>query len=351
MKPDQLPVVSFYRAFGWRLLILFAMIGILMVASNVSIGAIGQGLALSLVGVGVYISFRVLDFPDLTVDGAFPIGGAVAAVLITSGTAAEWGLPAAFLAGALTGLCTALIYLILKIDGLLASIIVITGTYTIVLRTMGRSNIPLLNVRTILEPYVAPVDKFLIATFGKDAHRFTNNVIQIIVFSVVVLFVLLALNWFLHTEIGLTLRATGKNRQMVRALGVDDRFMMALGLMLSNGLVGLAGALVVQQQGFADVQMGVGMIVRGLASVMIGEVLLRPRAVGQAIVSVTIGMIVFEVLRAWVFSALDLAAQDIRLVSALVVLAALAAPNISTRWRAWRHRRRLNDMTTLDAAT
>jgi putative ABC transport system permease protein len=324
--------------FTIRLVVFSILLAVLMNTSGVNIGAIGQGLALALVGVGVFIAFRVLNFPDLTVDGSFPIGGAVAAALIVSGVAAEWGLVAAFIAGALTGLCTALIYILARIEGLLASIIVMTGAYTVTLRIMGKSNIPLLDVRTILSPYLEGVRGFLITTFGDSARRYTSNFTEILVFAVVVVIVLLILNWFLHTEIGLTLRATGKNRQMIRAVGVDDRMIIVLGLMLSNGLAGLAGALVVQQQGFADVQMGVGMIVRGLASVMIGEVLLRPQTIGQSILAVTGGMVVFEVLRAWVFAALRLDAPDIKLVSALVVLTALAAPTISARWREWRRK-------------
>jgi putative ABC transport system permease protein len=323
-----------------RFVLVAVITGSIMAASNVNIGSIGQGLALSLVGVGVFITFRVLNFPDLSVDGSFPIGGAVAATLIASqGIAAEWTLFASFMAGALTGLVTALIHVLFKIEGLLASIIVATGAYTITLRTMGTSNIPLLNERTILTPYEGPMRNFVINTLGPEARRQSNNMVEIVVFLIVVTAVMLLLNWFLHTEIGLTLRAAGRNAQMVRALGANDKQMVIIGLMISNGLAGLAGGLAVQQLGFADVQMGIGMIIRGLAAVMIGEVLLRPRRVGQAIVAAAAGMVIFDVSRAWVFSALDLQASDVRIVSSLVVLAALAAPNISQRWRSWRHKR------------
>lgn len=326
-------------AFVARFLVLAVLVGIIMVASNVNIGSIGQGLALAGVGIGVYISFRVLQFPDLSVDGSFPIGGAVAAVLIISGLPAEITLLAALIAGALTGMVTALIHVLFRIEGLLASIIVMTGAYTITLRTMGTSNIPLLNERTILTPYKDGMREFVVATFGEEARRQSSNLVEIIVFGIVVAAVLLVLNWFFHTELGLTLRAAGKNSQMVRALGVNDRVMVILGLMLSNGLAGLAGALSVQQLAFADVQMGVGIIVRGLAAVMIGEVLLRPRTIGQGIFAAAMGMILFEVSRSWVFAALDLQAEDVRLMSALIVLLALAAPDLVRRYRTWRHRR------------
>ncbi|MBK8025722.1 MAG: ABC transporter permease [Chloroflexi bacterium] len=328
--------------FVLRLAVVGALLGALMSLSNVSIGAIGQGLALALVGVGVYISFRVLSFPDLSVDGSFPIGGAVAASLIAAGTAAEWSIPAALLAGALVGLCTALIHILFKIDGLLASIITMTGAYTFTLRIMGTSNIPLLNARTVLTPYEDPMREFVINTLGDSFRRQSNNMVEILVFGVIVAAALFALNWFMHTQIGLALRAAGKNTQMVRAVGLDDRALIVVGLMLSNGFAGLAGALAVQQLGFADVQMGVGIIVRGLAAVMIGEVLLRPRSIGQSVFAAVAGMVAFEIARAWVFAALNLNATDIRLVSALVVLTALAAPSLIARWRERRRRRSAN---------
>jgi putative tryptophan/tyrosine transport system permease protein len=325
--------------FPLRVLMLAFVTGAIMSASNVNIGSIGQGLGLSLVGVGVFITFRILNFPDLTVDGSFPVGGATAAILIVGGTMAEWTLPLGFVAGALVGLATALIHILFKIEGLLASIIVMTGAYTITLRIMGTSNIPLLMERTLLTPYQEPVRTFMVDTFGDDTRRQAGNLVEIGIFLVVVGALLLLLNWFLHTEIGLAMRATGKNKQMVRALGVNNNVMVIMGLMLSNGLCGIAGALAVQQLGFADVQMGVGMIVRGLAAVMIGEVLLQPKTIGQRAFAAATGMVIFEVSRAWVFSALDLRASDVRLVSALVVLAALAAPTLNQRWRTWQRRR------------
>lgn len=338
--PAPTLTIPFRLGFPARLILMCAVVGVIMSASSVNIGAIGQGLALAAVGVGVFISFRILNFPDLSVDGSFPVGGAVAAALIAGGITAELTLPAALIAGALVGLTTALIHVLFKIEGLLASIIVMTGAYTITLRIMGTSNIPLLNSRTILTPYEDPMREFVVGAFGDDMRRQSNNIVEIIVFSVIMIAALAALNWFMHTEIGLALRASGKNPQMVRAIGVNDKLMVIIGLMISNALSGLAGALSVQQLGFADVQMGVGIIVRGLAAVMIGEVLLRPRTVGQAALAAVFGMVVFEVMRAWVFAALNLNAADIRLVSALVVLAALAAPDLLRRYRRWQTRRR-----------
>lgn len=328
------------NSFVLRLLLLTFASVLLMSLFDVNIGAIGQGLAYSLVGVAVFITFRILHIPDLTVDGAFAIGGAVCAAMIVAGTQAEMTLLAAFMAGAVAGLITALITMLLKIEGLLASIIVITGAYTVTLRILeARSNLPLLNERTILTPYQIPVRTWLVDTFGDNMRRQSNNIVEIVVIGVVVVVVLLVLNWFMHTELGLTIRASGQNSQLVQALGINHQVMIVLALMLSNGLVGLAGALTVQQLGFADVSLGFGVIIRGLAAVMIGEVLLRPVSVGQRIAAAAVGMIVFDISRAWVFSALDLPTTDIRLVSALVVLAALTAPRLSERWTIWQKNR------------
>lgn len=333
------PRRSFLGSFQFRGIILLVVMFAFVSGFGVNIGSIGQGLSYSLVGVAVFLTFRILDFPDLSVDGAFPIGGAVCATLIVAGTQAEVTLFAAFFAGAMTGLVTALINQIFKIEGLLASIIVITGAYTITLRIMSSSNLPLMGERTILTPYQRPMRAWIVETLGDEYRRQSNNLVEIIVFSIVVLATIALLNWFMHTELGLAIRASGRNSQMVRALGMDHRVMVVMVLMISNGLAGMAGALTVQQLGFADVALGFGVIIRGLAAVMIGEVLLAPKTIGQRILASAIGMIVFDVSRAWVFTALDLPTTDIRLVSAIVVLAALAAPNISQRWQEWRERR------------
>lgn len=338
---DAQPTRRFSNLFGLRLILLTLIIAAFIILFKINIGALGQGMAYALVGVAVFMTFRILHFPDLTVDGSFPIGGAVCAAMIVAGVQAEYTLPAAFLAGAVAGLITALITVWLRIEGLLASIIVITGAYTVTLRTLdARSNLALLGERTILTPYQIPLRTWLVDTFGDEMRRQSNNIAEILVFTLIVVLMLLLLNWFMHTEMGLMIRATGQNDQMVRALGINHHYLVVLALVVSNGLVGLAGALTVQLLGFADVSLGFGVIIRGLAAVMIGEVLLRPNTVGQQILAAAIGMLVFEVSRAWVFAALDLPTTDIRLVSALVVLAALAVPKISERWREWRNKRR-----------
>lgn len=338
---DSSLISKLSQFFGLRLFVLTLILAAFIIGFKINIGSLGQGLSYALVGVAVFMTFRVLHFPDLTVDGSFPIGGAICAALIVAGMQAEVTLLAAFAAGAVAGLITALITVWLRIEGLLASIIVITGAYTITLRTLdSRSNLALLGERTILTPYQIPLRTWLVDTFGEEMRRQSNNIVEIVVFTLVVILVLLLLNWFMHTELGLMIRAAGQNDQMVRALGINHHMMMIIALVVSNGMVGLAGALTVQLLGFADVSLGFGVIIRGLAAVMIGEVLLRPHSIGQQILAAAVGMLVFEISRAWVFAALDLPTTDIRLVSALVVLTALAVPKVTQRYREWRNKRR-----------
>lgn len=172
--------------------------------------------------VCVFITFRVLGFVDLTIDGAFPIGGAVCAILIVSGVRAEIAILAAFAAGAATGLATALIDIIFKIEGLLASIIVITGAYTVTLHIMqGRSNIPLMGEETLNSRHSRDFRAWVVEQFGDEMRRQSTNMLEIMLFGVIVILVLIILYWFLRTEIGLAIRATGKNEQMVRATGLN----------------------------------------------------------------------------------------------------------------------------------
>lgn len=328
-----------FSGFVIRIALLAVVLGALMAVGNVNIGAIGQGLGYALVGVCVFLTYRVLGFVDLTVDGAFPIGGAVCAMLILDGVSPEMAIVAAAVAGALTGLATALIDIIFKIEGLLASIIVITGAYTINLHIMGgRSNVPLLGEETIISRSSRDFRAWVVEQFGDGMRRQSTNMLEILLFGLIVIIVLLILYWFLRTEVGLAIRATGRNPQMVRATGINHYLMIIFGLMAANGLAGVAGSMVVQQFGFADVSLGFGLIIRGLAAVILGEVLLRPRTVGQMLIAAAAGMLVFDISRAWIFSALDLPPTDIQLVSALVVMVALGAPRVHDRWKTFRRK-------------
>jgi putative ABC transport system permease protein len=304
---------------------------LLRLAFNVWLGAIATGLCFALVALGVYLTFRVLDFPDLTIDGSLPLGAALAATLITAGVNPYWTLPVSFVGGALAGVATALIATRLRIHSLLASILVTTGLITINLRVMGRSNIPLLNVETIFTPFAGAFRTFLVGVAGEESARYANNLLTILLIGLLVLAMKWLLDWFMRTEIGLALRATGDNPQMVRALGVNTNGMIILGLALSNGLVGLSGALIAQFQGFADVNMGLGLIIAGLAAVILGETFFRPTHAATATAAAIIGMVIYRIAIAAALTLsiplpsgrLALDAQDVKLATALLVLVAL----------------------------
>lgn len=315
---------------------------------NIWLGAIAQGLGYGAVAIGVYLTFRILDFPDLTIDGSFPLGAAIASAMIVGGWSAYLSLPAAFIGGALAGVATGVIHTRLNINGLLASILVLTGAFTINLRVMGQSNIPLLEAETIFSPFKPFFRDLLIEQWDRAWLRVHTNVLSIVIFLALIVLVKLAIDWFLHTEIGLAMRATGDNPQMIRALGVNTNRMKILGLAISNGLVGLSGALLAQYQGFADVNAGAGLIIAGLAAVIIGETLIRPKSIAWATFAVVVGMIVYRLAIALALvieiplpgpaDSFKLEPTDVKLATALLVLAALAIPQIQRQRRQRRHR-------------
>jgi putative tryptophan/tyrosine transport system permease protein len=272
-------------------------------------GATEQGLLYALVGLGVYLSFRVLDFPDLTVDGSFPLGAAVTAVLITQGVPPAIATFAGALAGALAGTVTALLHVKLKILNLLASILVMIALYSINLRVMGRPNLALLGEKTLFSSFTGPWDRTLLL-------------------GAIVLAIKFLLDRFLRTELGLALRATGANPTMARAQGINTGAMIILGMALSNGLVGLAGGLFAQVAGFADAGLGVGTIVFGLAAVIVGETL-GGRWIG-ATGSAIVGSLAYQtaITAALNSRPLGLQPQDLNLITAIIVTIALVLPNI-----------------------
>src|SRR3954453_9019921 len=281
---------------------------------NLWIGAVALGLAFAASALGVFLTFRVLAFPDLTVDGSFPLGAAVSAILLTRGWDPWLTLLAAAMAGSVAGAATALINSRLKINGLLAGILVSIGLWTVNLRVMQeRANVPLLTVDTILTPVRAYISD--------------PNLGAVAVFGVADALIVLVLLWLLHTDLGLALRATGENEKMVRAQGIDADAMRLVGLALANALTAFSGGLVAQFQGFADVGMGLGMIVAGLAAVIIGETLVRPRGVGTTLIAVVVGAVVDRgVIAAALF--IGLGPSDMRLVTSLIVIVALAVPRL-----------------------
>ena len=279
-----------------------------------------EGLAYGLVAVGVYITFRVLAFPDLTVDGSFPLGGAVAGVLIINDVNPWLATIAALVAGMCAGLITSLLNVRLRINALLAGILMMVALYSINIMIMGRANIPLLREVTVFDQAAQ--------FFGAD----TDTTFSIIFMVVLVTITLAVLNWFLRTDIGLALRATGNNEQMVRGLGGDTNLTIILGVSISNGLVALAGALIAQNQGFSDVGMGIGMIVLGLASVIIGEGIFRPRGTTTILLAVVGGAFAYR-LFIGIALRLGLPPTDLKLITAVLVVVVLTIPFIRKKLR------------------
>jgi putative ABC transport system permease protein len=270
-----------------------------------------QGLAYGLVALGIVITFRILAFPDLTVDGSFPLGAAVVARLIMEGVPPVYGILMAIICGFLAGCCTGLLNTKLKINSLLAGILMMTVLYSVNLRIMGRSNIQLLTVDTLLTPLE-----------NLDVNRF----IPIITFFfLVAVGIKLLTDMFLHTQIGFAMRATGDNEQMIRTLGVNTDNMTVLGLGISNAFVALSGALVAQDQGFSDVGMGIGMIVAGLASIIIGEALFGKKTVKRMTLAAIVGSIIYKFIISLGLR-LGLAPTDLKMATGVMVILALGIP-------------------------
>lgn len=305
---------------------------------NLLIGSLTIGLILSLAALGVYISFRIFDFADITTDGSITLGAAVCAVLISKGhspwTATALGGGAGLLAGATTGL----LHTRFKIHGLLSSILVMTALYSVNLHVMGRSNVPLLSQTTFVTLAERAGLKALHGRLSLDVLGWdvaVRDAATLLGTLAAVIFVCLLLYLFLKTNLGTAMRATGDNPQMICALGVDTRNMIVAGLALANGLIGLSGALLAQYQGFADVQMGIGMIVLGLASVIMGEALVRSRQIGLLLVGAVMGSVLFRLLVA-IALRWGLNPNDLKLVTAVFVFAALVLPRLLDQMRSRR---------------
>jgi putative ABC transport system permease protein len=279
-------------------------------------GAIESGLLFGLVAFGVFIAFRVLDFPDLTVDGSFPLGAAVAATLIVSGWNPWMATAMALVAGCMAGALTAWLNVRLQIMNLLASILTMIALYSINLRIMGKPNVALLGDETILTPF--------------EDLDVAYYLISPILLTVVVLVVYFLLVRFMTSETGLAMRATGVNAKMARANGVHTGRLTIMGVALANGLVGLAGALFAQTQGTADVTMGVGTIVVGLAAVIGGEAILSTRTIARWIFACLIGAILYRLAIAVALNTdwLGLKAQDLNLITAVLVTLAIVMPRM-----------------------
>ncbi len=293
-------------------------------------GAVAQGVLWGIMTVGVFMTFRILNIADMTCDGSFALGGAVCAMLIVRGVSPVVALAVSFFAGTLAGLVTGFLHTKLKIHEILAGILSMIALYSINIRVMGRANTPLLGVSTLM-------------TRLQGAAHLGINQTSLVIGVAFCAVIVAALYWFLGTEIGSSLRATGNNPRMVRALGVNTDSMKILGLMLGNGLIALSGALVAQSQGYADVGMGTGTIVVGLASIILGEVLFgffgRFLPFWFTLAAVVLGSVVYRIIIAIVLQ-LGLKSTDLKLLTAVIVALALAIPVIKARFsRAFLRRR------------
>ena len=296
--------------------------------TNLIISTIAQGLLWALLALGVFITFRILDVADLTVEGSFPMGAAISAVLITMGVDPWITVIVAGIGGMIAGAVTGWIHTKLKIPALLAGILTMIALYSVNLHIMGKANISLLRMDTV---YSA------IHSMG------ISNAVALTTIGVVVTVVVgLFLFWFFGTELGTSIRATGVNPQMIRAQGVNTDSMIVLGLLLSNGFVAVSGALIAQSQGFADIGMGVGTIVIGLASVIIGEVLFASSSVVRklfgnssfvlSLVAVVFGSIIYRIVIATVLY-LGMPPNDLKLFTAILVALALSLPTWQGKFR------------------
>ena len=286
-----------------------------------ALGAVEQGLVYGIMVIGVYLTFRILDFPDLTVDGSLPLGAAISAVAITSGINPYLSLLFALCGGFLAGMVTAFLNTKFKILHLLASILTMIALYSINIRIMAGPNVALLGVPTVFDSVIK---------LGVPAHY-----AGVLVFGGFAILVLTFIVWFLSTELGQTILATGDNPQMIRSLGVNTDRVIILGVGLSNGLVALSGALVAQNQGAADVGMGIGTIVAGLASVIIGETVFGCKTMVQAFVAALLGSIVYRLAIALAlgleFGGFRFNPSDLNLITAMLVIVALITPNLKKR--------------------
>jgi len=284
--------------------------------------ALEQGLVFGIMVLGVFITYKILDFPDLTVEGSFPLGAAVVAKVIFSGGDPLWGTFLAMIAGSLAGLITGLLHTKLKLTNLLSGILTMTLLYSVNLRIMGKPNIPLLGKITLL---------------GEIKNYFPHLSMDYLIpffFLFLVVIIKFVIDYFLSTEIGLTIIATGDNEQMIKSLGVNTDITKIIGLCLSNALVGLSGALFAQYSGFADVNMGLGTVVSGLACVIIGISIIKIPTVFWRTIAVLVGSLIYRFLMIIALRYgynLGFKPGDLKLISVLLVIIALAMPLIKQK--------------------
>ncbi|WP_066313573.1 ABC transporter permease [Bacillus sp. FJAT-29814] len=301
-------------------------------------GSFEAGIIYAIMALGVYLSFRILDFPDLTVDGSFVTGGAIAAIMITNGANPFLATVMALLAGFIAGCMTGILHTFGKINNLLSGILMMIALYSINLRIMGRSNIPLLNTETSFTKIgnlfeSSGIDSFfnnLLVMVGLgDSLPETWGILFFML--IVTLLIKFLTDWFLQTEIGLAIRATGDNKRMIRSFSANTNLLTVIGLGLSNALVAFSGALIAQQGGFADVGMGIGMIIIGLASVIIGEALFGTKTIARTTLAVIGGAIIYRIVVSLALRFDFLEPGDMKLITAIIVILALTTPKMIER--------------------
>lgn len=280
-------------------------------------GTLEQGLMYAIMVLGVYLTYRILNYADLSVDGSFTLGAAIAATLIIRGYNPWLATFVAFIGGCFAGIFTGVLHTKFNITPLLSGILTMTALYSVNLRIMGQPNISLLGVRTIITDF-------------SELPYVRDNAVLVLAFITVII-VGYVVYRFLQTEVGLALRATGDNELMIKSQGVNTDIMKILGLALSNGLVAFAGSYVAQNQQFADASMGIGMIIAGLASVIIGEVLIGSSSIGRTIIAVICGGVFYRIIIAIVLQ-LGLAPTDLKLITALIVIIALVSPGFKSKF-------------------
>ncbi|MDZ4706895.1 MAG: hypothetical protein SH818_00720 [Saprospiraceae bacterium] len=278
--------------------------------------ALQLSLCLGPMALGIFISMKVFNIPDITTDGSYTLGAVVTAILLPLKWPVLLVLPLCMLAGALAGVCTGLIHTKLKIDALLAGILVMTGLYSINLILLGRSNVPLINTAD------------LFSSFTLFSHLLTN---QLVIALVLIVLLILLLNYILKTDFGIAMRATGNNPIMTKSLGINNDFIKIIGLAMANALTGLSGFLVSQYQSFTDTNMGIGIVITGLGSVLISDALriwMKINSIGVQIILVLVGSLIFQLVLA-ITLALGIDPNFLKLVTALFVLLIVALPRVS----------------------
>lgn len=304
------------------------------------LATLAMGLVFAVLALGIYLSFRVYRIPDITADGSFPLGAAIAARLLKDGFDPVTATLAGAAGGGLAGMVTGFVHVRFKVNPILAGILTMTALYSVNLRVMGASNLPI-NASTVFTPFERGAEQLLgeeVVLLGRDVPA--ADVGMLLACSLVAAIASLSLVLFLKTELGAAMRATGDNARMLRALGTSTDRMTVMGLALSNALVAISGSLFAQMQAFSDAQMGIGVIVLGLASVILGQTLVGPvRSIPLAVIGAVMGAVLFRLLVA-IAIRMGLDANDLKLVTAVVVLVAIVGPD----WIKETGRRRLGRM-------